>query len=156
MNPSILVSLFNQTTAAEFLKSDRSHLGSVHKIHEFKKGDIVLLLDIQSKRLFGITLLDSYASGKVYQDHHLLDIDIYSGDKQQYNKYDVKIQNFREINIPFEDLAILCGKTINDKTYNNIWRGTQTNFRYASYKGEDSKDVLLRLRLLIKSLMSVV
>ena len=155
MTPSILVSLFNNKTKLEFLSSTRTNLGSVHKIHEFKKGDIVLLLDIETKCLFGITLLDSYETGKVYQEHHLLDTDIYSGDKAHYNKYDVKVQKVTEVTISFEDLAIMCGKTVNDKGYTNIWKASHMNFRYAQYQGEDSELVNKRLRILIQTLLSV-
>lgn len=152
---TILVSLFNTKTKQEFLVSSRSFLGSFHKIHKFKKDDIVLLLDIEAKCLFAITLLDCYENGDVFKDHHLLDIDIYSGDKSHYNKYEIKIQKVTEVNIPFKDLAILCGKCEHDKTRTNIWKGSQMNFCSAMYVGEDSEDVLNRLQILVNSLLSV-
>lgn len=155
MERQVLVSLFNNKTKLEFLNSPRAHLGSVHKIHTFRKGDVVLLLDIETKCLFGMTLLDSYESGKVYQDHHPLDIDMYSGDKSHYNRYEVKIQKVVEVSISFENLALLCGKTVDDKSYTNIWRGTHMNFRYAQYRGPDSDDVMKRLNALIDILLSV-
>ncbi len=155
MEPGITVSLFKEKTKVEFLKSIRTLMGSFHKIHSFKKDDYVLAVDVENKYLFGIALLDAFSSGKVYEEHNLLDIDVYSGRDAKYNKYDVKIKNFIEVNISFEDLAIMCGKTVNDKGSTNIWKGYNASFRKAFYSGEGEEDVMKRLRILIKSLLSV-
>lgn len=155
MEPSITISLFKEKTKAEFMNSTKTLMGSVHKTHKLKKDDIVLSVDVEKKYLFGIALLDEFPSGKVYEEHSLLDIDVYSGTDVKYNKYDIKIKNFVEVNMSFEDLAIMCGKTVDDKGSTNIWKGYNATFRKAFYAGEGEEDVLKRLRILSKSLLSV-
>jgi hypothetical protein len=151
--PQIIVSIFKKVTHDEFMRSPRTHLGNKNKLHCYHPGDIVLLTDIESKQLFAITTLDAYEDGHICREHHILDEDIYSGEKTNYNRYEVKIKPLVEVSVPFESLAVLCGKSPTDMTNNNIWRPSQFNFRRAFYKGDD--EVVVRLRHLVNSLLSV-
>lgn len=155
MEPSVIISLFKEKTKAEFLSSTRTLMGSYHKLHTVKKDDIILSVDVENKYLFGIALLDEFPSGKVYAEHHQLDEDVYSGKDIKYNKYDVKIKNFIDAHISFEDLAILCGKTVDDKGSTNIWKGYNASFRKAFYSGDGEANIIKILRIFAKCLLSV-
>lgn len=155
MAAKIGVTLFNKKTRGEFMASSRRHLGYKNKIHEFKAGDIILLNDIESGEVFGIVVLGTYDSGNVYREHHPLDIDIYSGDSQKYNKYDVKIDRLIPLIITFSKLASLCGKNTSDGTKTNIWKGTHLNFSKLFYKADDEEAVISKINILIETILSV-
>ena len=150
-----LVTYFTNLTWQEFKNSTKECLGHYNKVHKFKKGDIVLLINTEEKCILGIAILGEYEDGKVYREHHQLDVDTYSGENSKYNKYDIKIEKLRNVNISFKDLAILCGKNEDDKTTTNIWRNTHLNYSNVFYKGEDSEIVLQTLNIFINTLLSV-
>lgn len=150
-----LVTYFTELTAGEFKNSSKEYLGHFNKVHKFKKGDVALLINIETKCIFGIAILGEYEDGKIYREHHQLDVDTYTGENSKYNKYDIKIEKLCNVNIAFKDLAILCGKTEDDKVTTNIWKSTHLNYSNVFYKGEDSEIVLQRLNILINTLLSV-
>jgi len=155
MNPKIGITLFSKKTREELMKSPKTYLGHKNKVHEFSAGDIILLSDQDMHEFFGLVVLGNYEDGKVYKLHDLLDVDIYSGDAAKYNKYDIKIEKFISISIPFDKLATLCGKEVTDKTTTNIWKNTHLNFSKAFYSGEDSDSVISKLQIIIGMLLSV-
>lgn len=151
--PKIVVSLFDKKTKQEFLSNDKSYLGNTTKLNNCQEGDIVILQDIESKEIFGLAYIDVFPDGKIYAEHHPLEIDVYSGTAAKYNRYEIKIKNFRNVNISFEDMAIICGKSVDDKVRNNIWKGSCFGFRSANYNGEDSENVLRRLNIFVRSIL---
>lgn len=155
MNPKIGISLFNKKTRQQFMASSKDHLGHKNRVNEFGAGDIILLNDIESQEVFGVVTLGVYDSGKIYRDHHLLDDDMYEGDAAKYNKYDIKIAEFRAVAISFETLANLCGKDSNSASKTNIWKGTHLNYKNAFFKGDDSENVLNKLQDIIKMLLTI-
>ena len=155
MSPKIGISLFNKKTRQQFMTSSKNHLGHKNRVNEFGAGDIILLNDIESQEVFGVVTLGVYDSGKIYRDHHLLDADLYEGDAAKYNKYDIKIAEFRSLTISFDTLANLCGKDATSVAKTNIWKGTHLNYANAFFKGDDSDIVLSKLHNIIKILLTV-
>jgi len=149
------ITLFNKETRKEFMNSPKLYLGHKTRIHEFHEADIILLCDQDSHEIFGIVILGKYENGKIYREHDLLDINIYSGSADKYNKYDIKIQKFISVCLPFQQIATVCGKDISDKTCTNIWKNTHLNFSKVFYKGEDEKLVISKLQILIGMILSV-
>ena len=150
----ILISIFNTLTQSEFLSSSLSYLGNTTKLNNCKKGDIIILQNIETKIVFGIAEIDEYDSGNVYIEHCMLDSDTYSGDAAKYNKYEIKIKNFKKVNITFEDISFICGKSLQDPSRTNIWKGSCFSFRKANYSGEDSDLVLKKLYVLLNSIVT--
>jgi len=150
----VLVSLFNNTTQEEFLSSLRTHLGNTTRLNNCEEGDIIVLQNIESKNMFGVALIGAYDDGKVYAEHHPLEMDIYSGNAAKYNRYEIKIKNFKKVNVSFEDIACICGKSLDDPVRNNIWKGSCFSFRKANYTGEDSENVMKRFHILLNSLLT--
>lgn len=155
MNSKIGICVHNKKTRNDFLKSHKEHLGHKNQVHEFGAGDIILLNDIESQEVFAIVTLGLYDNGKVYRDHHLLDVDLYEGDAAKYNKYDIKIAEFRSVSISFETLANLCGQDVNCSNKTNIWKRTHLNFRNAFFSGDNSEIVLRNLKNIINMLLTV-
>ena len=155
MNCKIGISVFSKKTRNDFVKSPKEYLGYKNRVHEFRAGDIILLNDTESQEVFGIVTLGLYDNGKVYRDHHLLDVDVYEGDAAKYNKYDIKIAKFRSVSISFETLANLCGQDLNCPIKTNIWKNTQLNYTKAFFAGDDSEIVLRKLKSIIIMLLTV-
>lgn len=155
MSFKIGISVFNKKTRDQFMKSPKDRMGHKNRVNEFGSGDIILLNDIESHEVFGIVTLGLYDNGKVYRDHHLLDADLYEGDAAKYNKYEIKIAEFRSVIISFETLANLCGQDLNSRSRTNIWKGTHLNYANAFFKGDDSDIVLNKLHNIIKMLLTV-
>lgn len=155
MGPKIGISIFTKKTRDQFMKSPKDRMGHKNRVNEFGGGDIILLNDIESREVFGIVTLGLYENGKVYTDHHLLDVDLYEGDAAKYNKYDIKIAEFRALTISFDTLANLCGKDATSVAKTNIWKGTHLNYANAFFKGDDSEIVLDKLHNIIKMLLTV-
>ena len=153
--PKIGVTFFNEKTREEFMKSPKLYLGHKNKVHIFNEGDRILLCDQDSHEIFGIVILGKYEDGKIYRKHDDPDIKIYSGSADKYNKYDIKIQKFISVCLPFQQIATVCGKDISDKTCTNIWKNTHLNFSKVFYKGEDEKLVISKLQILIGMILSV-
>lgn len=153
--PKIGIVIFKNQSENEFMSSGKTYIGNAKQVHCFVENDIILLQNIESKCIFGIAQFGAYDSGKIYFEHHLLDMDLFGGSNVHHNKYEIKIKNFKKVNIPFEDLALLCGKPVNDRPYNNIWRGNNRTMVPAQYSGEDPESVMKRLRTLIKVLMNM-
>lgn len=155
MNPKIGISVFNKQTREQFMRSSKDRLGHKNRVNEFGAGDIILLNDIESQEVFGIVTLGVYDNGKIYTDHHLLDVDLYEGEAAKYNKYDIKIAAFRSLTISFDTLANLCGKDASSVFKTNIWKGTHLNYTNAFFKGDNSEIVLNKLHNIIKMLLTV-
>lgn len=151
---NVLVTYYNNQTWEEFKNSDKQYLGHFNKVHKFKKDDIVLLLNNESKHVEGIAVLGEYEDGKVYREHHALDVDVHAGEHSKYNKYEIKIENLKFIHISFEDLATLCGKDEDDKSITNIWKAGRFNYSNVFYKGEDEDLIMLRLNIFIHTILT--
>jgi hypothetical protein len=154
MNKTI-VSIFNNKTQLEFESGFRQYLGNTTKLHTCKKNDVVLLQNIEDKHIFAIAQIDEFPNGKIYREHHFLETDTYSGNDSKYNLYEIKIKNYRSVNISFQDLACSCGKLVDAAERTNIWKGSCFSFRQVNYQGEDSELVLKRLSIFVNALFSV-
>jgi hypothetical protein len=153
--PTVFMTVFNDKTQELFLNSGRNFLGHRSKFLAGKVGDVIVLGNNDTKKIFGIVVLGEFDNGKVYREHNLLDEDIYTGTKYMFEKFDIKIGRFVKVDIPFEDIAILCGKPADDKHHHNIWKRSQLNYVKPFYKGEDEELVVKRFSTLIKTLLSV-
>lgn len=153
--PTIFMTVFNNETQEQFLNSTRNFLGHRSKFLSGKAEDVIVLGNNDTKKIFGIVVLGMFDDGKVYREHNLLDEDIYTGTKTMFNKFDIKIGRFVKVDIPFEDIALLCGKPADDKNHHNLWKRSQLNYVKPFYKGEDEELVVKRFTTLIKTLLSV-
>lgn len=153
--PKIGIVLFKNQSENEFMLSTKTYIGNSKQVHCFAENDIILLQNIESKKIFGIAQFGVYENGKIFHEHHLLDEDLFGGTNVHHNKYEVKIKNFKKVDITFEELAIMCGKPLNDRPYNNIWRGNNRTMVPAQYTGEDPESVMKRLRTLINILIKM-
>jgi hypothetical protein len=150
----ILVSIFNNKTALEFNSSYKDHLGNTTKLHTCKKGDIIIFQNIEDKSVFGLAQIDEFPDGKIYNEHHPLDVDVYSGGDAKYNRYEIKIKNYKSVSISFDDLACICGKSSDDSERTNIWKGSCFSFRQANFQGPDSEVVLKRLTIFLTAILT--
>jgi hypothetical protein len=149
-----VVSIFNNKTAAEFQSSYKEYLGNTTKLHTCKKDDIIILQNIEDKKVFGICQISEFSDGKIYTEHHLLGVDTYSGTDAKYNRYEIKIKNYKTVNISFDDLACICGKSADDTERTNIWKGSCFSFRQVNYQGPDSELVLKRLSIFLTAILT--
>jgi hypothetical protein len=126
---------------------------SHNKMHNMKAGDIVVAA-LKSKHESGIVFVATVKGECVEQD--LLDVDTFTGENAHYNKYHFVIDRLWLLPalMPFADVAIICGKTLNDRTQTNLFKPT-LNRRKAYYSGEDKSMVMDRYHVLIESLMNV-
>ena len=149
-----LVAIFNNKTATEFQSGYKEHLGNTTKLHTCKKDDIIILQNIEDKIVFGLAQIDEFSDGKIYAEHHLLGIDTYTGNDAKYNRYEIKIKNYKSVSISFDDLACICGKSADDAERTNIWKGSCFSFRQANYQGADSEVVLKRLNIFLTAILN--
>jgi hypothetical protein len=139
-------SQFDNKTMEEFKNSGCKWFGHKQKTNK-PAGTRVLCQNIQTREVFAIAKLGVFENGKVFREHHQLDVDIYSGDAVKYNKYDICIEkiHFFETPIPFKSLAKLF--SINNAHRNNITKKSNTNFAKLFYECEDIEDVLERVNI---------
>jgi hypothetical protein len=148
----IIQSTFNTQSQTEFLNGDKKYLGSRHKVYR-DAGTLVLLQCLETEKIFGIVKLGIFSeTGKVYRQHHPLDTDTYSGAMSKYNKYDICISEFKEVNISFQSLARLIG--IDNKKRNNITKGHNLNFAKATFKQPNEAEVLEKLEIFVTAFFS--
>ena len=144
----IIQSTFKTQSRTEFLNGDKKYLGHYQKVHR-EAGTLVLLQCLETEKIFGIVKLGIFPeTGKVYREHHPLDTDTYSGTMSKYNKYDICISEFKEVNISFQSLARLIG--IDNKKRNNITKGHNLHFAKATtFNQPNEAEVLEKLEIFV-------
>jgi hypothetical protein len=148
----IIQSTFKTQSRTEFLNGDKKYLGHYQKVKR-DAGTLVLLQCLETEKIFGIVKLGIFPeTGKVYREHHPLDTDTYSGAMSKYNKYDICISEFKEVNISFQSLAQLIG--IDNKKRNNIAKGHNLNFAKATFKQPNEAEVLEKLEIFVTAFFS--
>jgi hypothetical protein len=148
---AIILSLFNNKTEEEFMKSSRESFNHETKT-TYPAGTRVILKNQDSEKIFGIAILGEYENGKAWRDHHPLDIDIYSGEHAKYNKYDYKIDKFKKISISYDHLRLLIG--IDAKKQTNLTRRTHLAYRQVFVKQDDEPQILEKLSIWIESILN--
>jgi hypothetical protein len=123
--PSIGISVFNKDTRQTFLETNGIFLGHDKKIHCLKKGDVVLLVDIDTKEVFGIGRLRAIDRDRIYREAHPYDKELYPSPYHKYNRYEVGVDTTRIPPTPFS--AVLVASGLSENTPIN--RGHWTSYR---------------------------
>ena len=147
---NIIQSTFKTQSRTEFLTGDKKYLGHYQRVNK-DAGTLVLLQCLETEQIFGIVKLGIFPeTGKVYREHHPLDTDTYSGTMSKYNKYDICISEFKEVNISFESLARLIG--IDNKKRNNIAKRHNLNFAKATtFNQPNEAEVMEKLKIFVSA-----
>lgn len=114
-----------------------------------REGSIVLMMHKDERTLLGVAIVKSEV-----RERHLMDAEVYHAEYAKYNKYefDVDPHIFRSP-VHWEELARFCGVPSDDKTHNNLFRGTAMEYARAFYKGENEADVLSRVYRFVSLMM---
>ena len=149
----MLQTLFNEKTRTEFIGGTRDVFGHFQRSNLAKEGDIVVLQDKTEQSVFAIARLGKFENGSVMREHSLLDPDIYKNSK--YNKFELAIAEVKILPkaISFTDLAFLLGIDNTIKQGNNIAKGTPMNFRTLFYTGNNSEEVMKRLKIWVNTII---
>jgi hypothetical protein len=160
MEPSIIITHFNEVTFKEFMSSTRSTLGHRKRLVSFPAGTIVVMVLLADKKTGApggvvavCTLANWEESKSPCRERHYLDPDVYGGSNMKYNKYEMKIENLRILKnlVTFEEIKMLVGGGP-DHGMTNMWTNNQYTYIRAFVKGEDQTP-LQRYRLWVKSLL---
>jgi hypothetical protein len=93
-------------------------LGHDKKIHCMKAGDIVLLYNLNTKEVFGIAILRTFSNGKIYNQLHPYDQELYAGKYRQYSKYEINAKIYLIEPVSIQTINIECGLDENKQIVN--------------------------------------
>jgi len=154
MDSPVFISYFNQQTRSEFLSSPMAFLGSRTR-SKMPVGSIVALYDLTEHVLFGVVRVRN-APDKTTPciEHAWLDVDTYSVQYQQYNRWEIHIHEVKILKSPlgYERIALLVGGDTSLKGHGNMWKKNRLNFARPFQMGSDPS-VVRRYNLLINTLM---
>lgn len=138
---NLVVTYFNDKTFAEWKSSGESKLLSDKNFKSVKVGSIVLLVNVDQKKLVGVA-----KTVNAFQERHLLDPAVYTVEDSKYNRYEVGVvSKILPCPMPLSDVATWCGIPDGDKTRNNISKCTPMQFAPAFYKGDNESAIIKRL-----------
>jgi len=116
-NYQIGISIFNTDTYHQFMEHSGT-LGHDKKIHCMKAGDIVLLYNLNTKEVFGIAILRAFSNGKIYNQLHPYDQELYAGEYRQYSKYEINAKIYLIEPVSIQTINIECGLDENKQIVN--------------------------------------
>lgn len=111
------ISVFNTDTYPQFMEHSGT-LGHDKKIHCMKVGDIVLLYNLNTKEVFGIAILRAFSNGKIYNQLHPYDQELYAGKYRQYSKYEINAKIYLIEPVSIQTINIECGLDENKQIVN--------------------------------------
>jgi hypothetical protein len=154
MDSPVFISYFNQQTRSEFLAHGMQYLGSRTR-SKMPVGSIVALYDLTEHVLFGVVRVRN-APDKTTPciEHAWLDVDTYSMQYQQYNRWEIHIHEVKILKSPlgYDRIALLVGGDTSLKGHGNMWKKNRLNFARPFQMGSDPS-VVRRYNLLINTLM---
>ena len=117
---TIRISKFNKESKEQFMKSNRSLLGSeIKPPNGLVEDDICILYDFESKEYFGIVKIGLFENNLTFRENPISEIQgVYDGKYSKYSKYEINIKNFYLFKMNIEKLIKVLG--INSKEYNLI------------------------------------
>jgi hypothetical protein len=134
-NMPVFISFFDNTTEAELRTRIELNvtmtLGHRNRIKKIEKGDLILLVNKDTKEAFGVTR----AMGKCVEPHPFDAAMVYSQSK--YNKWEVLVQPiiFFKKRLSQDTVCKLIGGKSSYRT--NIYRNFQNGFQEAFVKTDD-------------------
>jgi len=123
--PPIGISVFNKYTRSVFLETNGLFLGHDKKIHCLKEGDTVLLVDIDTKEIFGICKLRAIDRDRIYREAHPYDKELYPSPYHKFNRYEVGVET--TLITPTSFSAVLIASGLSEDTCIN--RGHWVSYR---------------------------
>ena len=137
---TIRISKFNKESKEQFMKSDKSLLGSETKPpNSLNEYDICLLYDFESKEYFGIVTIGLFENNLPFRENPISEVQgVYDGRYSKYSKYEINIKKFYSFVINIEKLIKVLG--INSKEHNNIVKNSNTRSFTPIYYGAKDKD----------------
>jgi len=137
---TIRISKFNKESKEQFIKSNRSLLGSETKPpSSLNENDICLLYDFESKEYFGIVKIGLFENNLTFRENPISEIQgVYDGIYSKYSKYEMNIKEFYSFIMNIEKLIKVLG--INSKEHNNIVKNSNTRSFTPIYYGAKDKD----------------
>lgn len=152
---TVAVSFFDEKSKAQFLSGSREYLGNSRRVKSCPAGTIVLLNDLTKREMWGVCMIENWpGTSSPCREHHLLDCETYSHEFAKYNKYEIRITNFRVLKNPiaFEQVRAIVGGDERAKGSGNMWKGFHSSFSMPFQEGAD-KYVLERYYLWARSLL---
>ena len=158
MSSQVLITNFDTESRDQFLRSDMSVLGHRQMSHLAKEGMIVVLTNKSSGEVFGLaTLKNAPGSSSPCIKTSLLDVETYSGNYLDYNKYQLYTKDVKIFKTPLTHSRIK--ELINAPEvsgHGNIWTNNQMSYRLPFHKHRDVDNAVVeRYNLLINTLMNV-
>lgn len=120
----ICISVFNKVTKEKF-NTHPNFLGHNKKVKCMNPDDIVLLYDLDTKKVFGICILLLLEDGKIYRKTHPYDQNLYDGKYIQYSKYEIGVRTFIIEPVSVKMINEECGLQLNTK----LMKGPYQSFR---------------------------
>ena len=121
--------IFNATTREEFMRSSKEHLGSQKNRTTLHEGSLGLLQDEHT--IFGVVQLGVPDGAQAVPIVRLSEGSGVPGvytSRPEYNKYIIRIKNFREITPPISFAAAAALWGVDNKMRNNIAKGAACSY----------------------------
>lgn len=157
MEPSIIITHFNEVTFKDFMSSPRTRLGHRER-RKSPAGTIVILVMVNKETGSGgvvgvCTLVNWEDSSSPCREKHHLDPDVYGGDNKKYDKYEFKIDNLRILKntATFHQIKMLVGGGPHHGN-TNMWKNNLLTYSRPFVDGEDQAP-LERYKIWVKSLL---
>ena len=113
----ICISQFNNKTQQEYL-CHQGNLRHHQKVNCMNAGDIVLLYNNDTKKIFGIGVLYELSHGNIWiKSDHPYDQELYTGEDRKRNKYEIGAKTHIISEVSVNDIFIKCGLDKNTKFY---------------------------------------
>jgi len=137
----IRISKFDTNSKDQFMKSDRTLLGTTKKSPNLKEGDIIALFDFEKKEYFGIAIIGAYGDKTTFRENPIYSVQgIYDGEYVKYSKYESPIKKFYNFTMKCDTL--IKSLKINCIEINNIVKNSNTTgFAKIFYGAKDSTNI---------------
>ena len=111
------LSQFSNKTQQEYLHH-QGNLRHHNKVHCMHAGDIVILYNKDTKKIFGIGFLCELSRGNIWvEGDHPYDQELYTREDRKRNKYEIGAKTYIIPEVSANDIFIECGLDKNTKFY---------------------------------------
>ena len=150
----ILVSKFDNDSRDQFMKTDKTVMGSEFNMHCLSENDIVLGFNYKSNELFGIGRIGLFENNQIIRENPISNVQgIYDGEYSKYSKYEIAIKNFCPYKMNIDKLVKIL--KIEPKTKNNFMKNSNTRsftpIYYKSSNEDDNKRIIDTFTLIIET-----